>query len=300
MRRRRTAGWLLLLLMPWLAAARADTLLRYQFQKGQTLRYGLTLDMTLEGRWEDLQVSAALQGDGLMAVTVQNVFPDGTAQVRIRPEQLKLGFTLTHPLQMDLYFDSELDRAPRNAQEKAFVQGLSLFMDHGIVAVMDERGQFLSASILSPEGKLVQAEPSPLFPAKEKSTPQSLGKALTNLSLVLPAKAVAPGATWWRKFPLPTPLGELELNLHHRFEGVDDWGLATLVIEPHWMVVAGTDGVLGSMRVNHQNGDLQVLFDNDTGQVASADWHQRVRLSLEAAGGAGEGELTLDLTVEAQ
>jgi hypothetical protein len=252
--------------------AQAETLLRWKFTPGQTLRYEFRQSTRSETTGAGKPTVVALEMTMQLAWMVEPSDDQGTGTINQTIE--KLGISMQVDELPPIVYDSS-SRTPPTGPAKE---------------IADSVGVLIGAACklkLSGRGELTSVEPSePLRQAWEKAkagnlfTPEGLTRILRQSSIMLPEQAVEPGAKWDATDETASPLGTLRLASQYEYLGKEEY-----VGQMRDKISAATDiqlqanrtdlqGPVATLKESNQTGTL--WFDSDAGHFVASEFQQRL------------------------
>jgi hypothetical protein len=260
------------------SSAEAQTTLRWKFQKGEILNYGMvqksTSKITVSGR--TIEISANQTVDTTW--TVKDVQPDGQAEIAQRFDRVRMIMeTPASKIEYDSMGGKPLE-GPQGAVLKVLVGAEVTFK-------MNARGEVTDVRL-----------PEPVVKAfKEIATPggggilteDGLKKSITQASLALPEEALARGKTWHQATDVPAPpVGSMLLDNAYTYQGVDSQVPGKLdridIVVDTAIKVAETSQVQAKIKAQDSKGFL--LFDNAKGCLNESNVSQKIEMVLSAMG----------------
>ena len=272
-------------------AVRAQTLLRWKFQPGQTLHYevqqdvktkgnvgaqaiGMTMKMTMDMTWKVDAVDA--QGNGSLTMTLD--------RVRMKADL---------PQGMSMEYDSASDKEPEGLA-KMLASSFKAMLKQPITMKTSPRGKMSDVKVpAAMQGLLKQAN----NPAGEMLSAEGMQK-LGGMS-ALPEEPIKPGKTWSEKATVKSPMGNMEVETNFRYLGNVQQQGQTLekIAQKMTMKLAGGEKKL-PMEIKKQEGKGTLLFDNVAGHPVSNAMKMNMTMELEVVGQKIERDVETDMQMK--
>lgn len=272
--------------------------LRVKFTKGESLRYRMTQEQTMEsemlGEVENTNAFVFRQD-------VTDVTADGTGTLDVRYEAVRM----ETGGQASMSYDSTLtgDAAKRNSPILAKIFGPML--EAKLSMTMEPTGRV--ASIRGVDEMLAKcfpssAKPNPMDPAsmmKEMFNEDSL-KRLVEVN-VFPTEAIEPGHKWSRNLEQPLPMfGTMKLSFENHFVGIEDHAgqrCAKLGITGRMTFEEAKEKAL-PMKISIESPSLSgtMFFAVDQGRMLDAQIDTTMDMHMEA-GGEGAQQFAMDMAI---
>ncbi len=257
------------------AAQEPKVTLRFKFKQGETLRYAVTVDLTIKGSATGKDVD----GGGLVKFTYSlhtlSVRPDGKARLALKFERMQMSMEVAGE---KVAFDTDDETT---LPDQGAVDAFKAVREQGILLTLDGEGR--STDVKFPEAwekKLKDSNgPFDLFNLPGK------GGSVLPAELVLPTEAVVKGQGWRSEgIEIPTAVGKLKRDNAFSYEGsVTRGGRKLEKIGARSKITFRADPnaeVKGSVKAPEGPGTL--YFDNRAGRLIEAQQSQEMEMAFEA------------------
>jgi hypothetical protein len=259
--------------------ARADTSLRWKFQKGQKLTYVMTQKSS--SKTEVGGNSINQQQDQIIDMTweVKDVDAQGNASMTQTIDRMRLKVTGPQPgMVSDL--DTKSDQAPEGPMAAVYPL-LQSMVGSPFELTMSPRGSISNVKVPAKIIERLRTLPGPMT---NMFSEDSLKRMTTQATVVLPEKPVAAGAGWSDAKRLDMPFGTMVLDTNYKLagEGGSDATIGMLIkvaIEPK-------DNAPFEVKLTDQDGKGKATFDVTAGlmKASEADMKMTMQISVNGQG----------------
>jgi hypothetical protein len=266
--------------------------LRFQWNKGETLRYRATTESNvlmsgLPGG--DMTVTNSLAQ--VQALMTESVAADGSATVRATTESVRLD--IGTPMGT-MSYDSTSKTPPTDPMVATMASMLSATIGHPIMVVFTPDGGVKSvtggsAMIAKIKQKLTGADLESLGDLEAQMGDEALRAGFDQGLGSLPGKPVKTGDTWSTTIKVPNPMGNMTVNSTFTMQGtqtVDGRELTKIGIASK---ITGGAGEMGPMstQLGNGNGDGEMFFDHKFGRIQRLVMRQTLPMTMSMAGPDG-------------
>jgi hypothetical protein len=268
------------------AAANAQTTLRYQFKEGDKLPYTMEQKMKMTMNINNMDIETKMNMSMEMSINVLSVGKDGGAKVQIKMAAAKM--SMEGPTG-NFTVDSKDKGEPDNEIAKILSGVIKA------IATMEMTGNMLTTG----EMKDVNVSEETLKAMKNLPGADKLGDFMSpdsfkNLvsNLVFPADAVAKGKTWNHKSEAKSPFGKAITENTYTYEGPveqDKMTLEKIAVKPDTKIEANPNADI-KITIKSNKGSGHILFDNKSGRIYETVTQQTTEMQI-AAGGLELGQV---------
>lgn len=210
-------GWAVLASLLTTTARSEDVLLRWKFQKGETLLYTFPQTTTTAAHVGGKDLKTKTDSRGEVSLLVVKPLKDESADARLTLERMRID--ITAPQLGAFHYDSASRRRTTGYMENV-IAGYDALAKRSFRVVIDGRGDLLQVALPEQEVQDLRAEKLPL---DTLLTPKGLSQFLGLNWPRLPAKAVVVGDTWEEREEVANvALGKVQSTRTYRFDGPVD------------------------------------------------------------------------------
>lgn len=272
-------GCLVTILFMATAHATAQEPLRWKFEPGQKLNYGMIQEMKLGSTGGPLGGQKVTMNQEMqMTWEVVSKNEQGDAVIRQKFERMKMKMELPAPAGT-MEYDSKSD-APPTGMAAMFAPLYKALSSADFQLTITPRGEI--TDVVVPDEVISALKNSPGGMAMgDLATPEGFKKMISNGALVLPDGAPEPGKEWSTKMELNNPLGGKQVvETTYRYEDTKEIdGVQYAVFRPSLkMSIEGNE----QMKVTDQESSGEILFDAKAGRLHTSTLDQKV--AMEQAG----------------
>ncbi len=266
--------------------------LRYQWNKGETLRYRSTTESTV--------IMSGLPG-GDMTVTnsmaqvqtlaTDSVTADGTATIRATTESIKLD--VGTPMGV-LSYDSTSKAPPSDPMMATMASVMSATIGQPITIVATADGSVKSvtgatAMIEKIKQKLTGTDLSALGDLETQMGDEAMRAGFDQGFGSLPGRPVKVGDTWSTTVKVPNPMGDMTVSSTFTMQGTETVGGRELTKIGIVSKITGGSGEMGPMstQLGTGSGDGEMLFDHKLGRIQRVVLRQKMPMTMSMPGPDG-------------
>lgn len=272
-------GCLVALLLMAATRATAQEPLRWKFEPGQKLNYGMVQDMKLGSTGGPLgDQNVTMNQEMQMTWEVISKNEQGDAVIRQKFERMKMKMELPAPAGT-MEYDSKSD-VPPTGMAAMFAPLYKALSSVDFQLTITPRGEI--TDVVVPDEVISALKNIPGGGSMgDMATPEGFKKLISNGALVLPEGAPEPGKEWSTKMELNNALvGKQVVETTYRYEDtkvIDDVHYA--VFRPNLkMSIEGNQ----QMKVTEQDSSGEILFNADAGRLHTSTLNQKI--TMEQAG----------------
>lgn len=268
-------GCLVALLLTSAAHAVAQEPLRWKFEPGQKLNYGMIQAMKLGSTGGPLGgQNVTMNQEMQMTWEVVSKNEQGEAVIRQKFERMKMKMELPAPAGA-MEYDSKSD-APPTGMAAMFAPLYKALSSADFQLTITPRGEI--KDVVVPDEVISALKNSPGGMAMgDLATPEGFKKMISNGALVLPEGAPEPGKEWSTKMELNNPLGGKQVvETTYRYEDTKEIdGVQYAVFRPSLkMSIEGNE----QMKVTEQDSSGEVLFNIEAGRLHTSTLDQKITM----------------------
>ncbi|HVX14378.1 MAG TPA: DUF6263 family protein [Pirellulales bacterium] len=199
-------------------AADDGVLLKWKFKPGDSSRFVGSQDMQANTKARGLSQEVAMKQTSDIRWVVDSIDDDGNAHITQTVQRLRVE---TGPVGDTIKYDSDDDKVPEGADE-AQIEAMRIGVNQPLNLVLD------------PLGKVVDVRLSDQFAKRLKESPhygqlammysrENLKQMASMITVELPAKPIAKGATWEQQTSVTDPLaGKQKVTTTYRYDGTEE------------------------------------------------------------------------------
>ena len=278
------------------SAARADTTLRWKFNKGEKTNYELKMDTTQEMQLggAPVQIKATQTMD--MTWEVVDVGADGTATMNQTIDRIRMEMTLPVPGQAPLKFDSKDENSAPGSEEMA--KTFRAMVGQPFVLNVTPLGKV--TDFKAPPGMLEQLKNSPMKEASAMFSEEGLKQLLGQIMMQLPAEAVSVGKTWDNTAEIKNPQnGNMVTTTHYSFAGPEERNGKKLdKIDVTVDVKIEGAGEASQIKVKDNKGVGAVYWDNTAGRPVESTIDSKMTMEMSILGNPTEQLVTTKVVMK--
>lgn len=273
------------LITPWTLVATdvsAQTILRYKFKQGDTLKYAITqkMKMTMNVAGKDIDMNMDQTSE--LVWSIASVDDNGSAKIAVKFGRNKL--SMAGP-QGKTQVDSGNRHAPDDAIGKNLYQLINAMSGLEVTHTLSSTGE-ISDVVVSDEAlkKLQKTPGSDLF--GDMLSGDGLKRMLSQSGLTLPKDAVKKGSSWRRQTDMNLPVGKMVVEIRHAYADTierDGRTLAKITLTPK-ATLAPNPSATVAMNLKSQRAAGHALFDVAAGRLVEMDNRQTMEFELEVNG----------------
>lgn len=263
--------WLVVILLCTISSAHAETLLRWKFKSGETLRYTFVQKSQTETTGAGKPTTAAIDMTMQLTWRVEQMDQPGTATITQTIDQLKTAIKVDN---LDaISYDSSM-RSPASGPAKDIADAVGALIGAPCTVRLSDRGEILSVEP-SPQLRdaLARKKGNNLFSA------DGLSRVVRQASLVLPEKAVEPGESWNASVETPSPLGQLDQDNQCTYVGPmqrDGMTYEQITVETKLSLKPAKDVNAAPIVIKESEQHGTIWFDASAGRLAASELKQRL------------------------
>lgn len=307
MHRSRKALWSLIAVMAAAVclaaspAAHAQAKLRWKFNKGETLNYAMTQDMTQAMSLMGQNFNSKMKQQMDMQWKVDDVKSDGTAQITQKVTRVRFTMTLPPPLNQTIEYDSDDGNAAGGPLGAAIGNTLGAMVNAESKMTVDSKGEILDFK-MPPElvEKLKQqAENASPFGGGGAGavSEDSLKQMVSYGFLSFPDKALGNGDSWSNDVEHENPLGKVVTQTKYTYGGTAENGLHR-IRSTHNMSLDPDPNAQIDVKMKSSEGTGEILFDNDAGRLRENKTTQKMTMEMNLNGQAIEQQIATVSTLQ--
>ncbi|MCA8986498.1 MAG: hypothetical protein KDA78_02585 [Planctomycetaceae bacterium] len=286
------AGIVLSLASGFAGTAHAQTLLRYQYQNGESRNYELKQTLTTSSVVAGKEVSNHITQQLQLSTQVQGVNPDGSARVAKTISRCQLEVTQPgnpEPIHFDSASGTEL-----SGPFGMIANSLNSLVQQQIAMTVCDRGVVSDVSI-PPALEQRFTAPNPGIAGID--TREGLEKMLSQGSVVFPEQAVKVGEKWSRELSTELPFGTMKSVIDYEYAGRTADGLDRIDATTR-ISLTPKEGSPFQVTVKGADGQGVYLFDPQRGCVLASGLKQQMLLELSAVGQTLEQTVTTEISMK--
>jgi hypothetical protein len=263
-------------------ALQAQTTLKYQFRKGDTLHYVQTVAQKGSSKGGGMDFSGGQKQTIETTWRVDSVDDKGNARIALKVDRAKLAAESAK---------ESREVSSDATDEPADKVGKSMYTLARVLAKMEgtftvsPRGEVDKVNVPESVAKAMQAVPG-ADKLPESSPEDNLTTTLTESLFVLPANAIAKGTTWKNPVKGRSPFGKLTGEVQFSYEGGvqrDGRRLEKFLVKPKLKIETDPAGdVVFTVKLYESSG--VVYFDNAAGRLVELTNTLRIEVDAEAMG----------------
>jgi hypothetical protein len=263
--------------------AHAQTTLRYKFNAGEKLQYGLTQDMKMTMNIAGMDIEIKFKQALDMDWDVQKVDDQSNAQVRLTFGHVRI--KLDSPTG-NAEFDSKKNtEEPEDPVGKVISQLAKALAGMEMTFTMAPNGEMKDIKVPEAAVKKLKAIPGADKFGGDMLSPEGLSKMVGG-GLVLPKGPVTKGKTWTQKFSMKMPLGKMAGDMKYAYEGPaekDGKKLEKIAVQPNLKIELDPDAP-AQIKIKSQKDKGHAFFDNEAGRLVEFSNEGTMEMEVEAGG----------------
>jgi hypothetical protein len=283
MRPRKTLGPAVVALALLAGPAHAQTTLRYKFQSGEKLQYGLSQDMKMTMNIGGMDIEVKFKQLMDMDWDVQKVDGQGNAQVRLTLSHVRLN--LASPTGNAAFDSKKNTQEPEDPLGKVVAQLAKGLAALEMTFTMTPDGEMKDIKIPEEALKKLKEVPGADKFGGDMLSPEGLSK-MAGGGLVLPKGPVTKGKTWTQKYSLKMPFGKLAGDMKYTYDGPAEKGdqkLEKIAVQPNLKIELDPDAP-AQIKIKSQKDKGQAYFDNEAGRLVEVSNEGTMEMEVEAGG----------------
>lgn len=263
-------------------ALQAQTTLQYQFKKGDTLRYVLTVAQKGTNKGDDMEFNGAQSQSIEMTWQVESVDEKGTAKIALRFDRAKL--MAQGPKEMREVSSDAKEEPTDEAAKSMYALAKALAKFQGSFTV-SARGEIQNVTVPASVLKEMKAVPG-AEKASESWAEEHLQSTLKDNILLVPPTAIAKGKSWKNSVKGQSPFGKLSGDMHYVYDGSverDGRKVEKFLLRPKFKIEPDPKAQI-AITIKAFESEGTAYFDNATGRLVEVASTQRLEVEAESMG----------------
>lgn len=280
------------------AESRADTVLRWKFNAGETIRYVMVQKMIMtqkmEGMPKGVPVTITMTQTADMSWAVQSVDADGVASITQTFDRMRMKMESPQGIMLD--YDSASDKEPEG-MVKMFASVLKAMVNKPISMKVTPRGEVSDVHV--PQAMI---DGFTKLPGMEKMSGFFSEDTLKEMSGIgeLPEEAVSKGDTWTDEKEISFPMfGKMHVKVSNQYLGSetrDGKPLEKIAVTQEMDIKPGEEQApfVVKMKVHKSSGTT--YFDNVAGRFA--EFQMKATMEFEITMGEKKAQSTMEMDIQ--
>ena len=262
-------------------ALHAQTPLKYQFKKGEVLKYVMVVGQKGTTKAKDME-STLMQTQTIdLSWHVQSVDDKGAAKIRVTFDRAKLSVSNGKD---NFEGVSDVKEDPESEPAKSMTTLAKTLAKVEATFTMSPQGDISDVSIPASVIKEIKAIGGEK--AADGWTEDNLKATLRDNTLALPKEPAGKGLTWKRSIQLKSPYGPITGSLEYAWDGVvmrDGVKVTRLAVNPK-LKLEPDPNAKPPVTIKSYDVEGTALFDNNAGRIFEISVSQKIEAQAEVGG----------------
>jgi uncharacterized protein YajQ (UPF0234 family) len=263
-------------------AARADTVLHYQFKEGETLPYTMEQKMKMEMNGGGVKETADMNQTIDASRHIKSVDKDGKAKIVMKFDRIRI---TANGFMGKFEYDSKNGKLPEGPISKRIGPIMEALAGAEFSLTMDARGQFSDLKMPEKLSEAFKELPGGGL-GGDIFSEDGIKHMISEAGLTLPEGTATKGKSWNKEVTLKILFGKMKINNTSTYEGPttrDGTELEQISLQPK-MTIEADDKAPFTLNLKSQDAKGTAYFDNKAGRLVETKMTQTTEMEVSAMG----------------